>query len=126
IDTLEYHKMIREDESFDVKVLPALRPDKGINIEMDTFIPWIEAIEGVSNREIKSYDEFIKVIYDRDQFFHDNGSRLSNHDIDKILYEEETDEEVNEIFKKALREEETSKIEKDKYKTKTLLNLGNM
>ncbi|HLR34431.1 MAG TPA: glucuronate isomerase [Tissierellales bacterium] len=126
IDTLEYHKMIREDESFDVKVLPALRPDKGINIEMDTFIPWIEALEGVSNREIKSYDEFIKVLDDRVQFFHDNGSRLSDHGIDKIFYEEATDEEVNEIFKKALRGEELSQIEIDKYKTKTLLNLGKM
>lgn len=126
IDTLEFHKMIREDEDFDVKVLPALRPDKGINIELATFIPWVEALEKVSGQEIKTYDKFIEVLDDRVDFFHENGSRLSDHGIDRIFYAEASDEEVNEIFQKALKGEKLSQLEIDKYKTKTLLNLGKM
>ena len=33
IDSLEYHKQIAEDKDFDVKVVPTLRPDKGLNIQ---------------------------------------------------------------------------------------------
>lgn len=126
IDTLEYHKMLREDDSFDVKVLPALRPDRGINIELSTFVPWVDALEEVSSQEIKSYDKFIEVLDARVEFFHENGSRLSDHGIDKIFYEEASDEEINEIFIKALKGEELSQLEIDKYKTKTFLNLGKM
>lgn len=126
IDTLEYHKQIKEDKSFDVKVLPALRPDKGINIELATFIPWVKTLEEVSKTKINRYEEFIKVLDSRVEFFHENGCRLSDHGIDKIFYEEATDEEVNEIFIKVLNGREINQTEADKYKTKTLLNLGKM
>ena len=33
IDTLEWHKKIAADDTFDVQVLPAWRPDKATNIE---------------------------------------------------------------------------------------------
>jgi Glucuronate isomerase len=33
IDDLQYHKKIAEDETFQVKVLPAWRPDKAMNLE---------------------------------------------------------------------------------------------
>ena len=33
IDDLKWHKVIREDETFDVQVLPAWRPDKAMNLE---------------------------------------------------------------------------------------------
>ena len=39
IDSLEWHKVIAEDEEFDVQVLPAWRPDKAMNIENQ--IIWI-------------------------------------------------------------------------------------
>ena len=32
-DSLEWHKVIAEDDSFEVQVLPAWRPDKAMNIE---------------------------------------------------------------------------------------------
>lgn len=42
VDSLEWHKKIAEDDSFDVKVLPAWRPDKAMNIENPTiWIIWI-------------------------------------------------------------------------------------
>ena len=33
VDSLEWHKKIADDESFDVQVLPAWRPDKAMNLE---------------------------------------------------------------------------------------------
>ena len=40
IDNLEYHKAIKEDKSFTVKVIPAFRPDKAVNIN-DENLPHI-------------------------------------------------------------------------------------
>ncbi len=37
IDTLEWHKKIAADDTFDVQVLPAWRPDKATNIEKPDF-----------------------------------------------------------------------------------------
>ena len=41
VDSLEWHKMIAEDESFDVQVLPAWRPDKAMNIEIADYADYI-------------------------------------------------------------------------------------
>ena len=37
VDSLEWHKKIAEDATFDVQVLPAWRPDKAMNIEKPTY-----------------------------------------------------------------------------------------
>lgn len=34
IDDLKWHKLLKEDDSFDVQVLPAWRPDKAMNINL--------------------------------------------------------------------------------------------
>ena len=41
IDTLEWHKKIAADDTFDVQVLPAWRPDKATNIEKPDFAEYI-------------------------------------------------------------------------------------
>lgn len=126
IDTLEFHKKIIEDKEFDVKVFPALRPDKGINIENDTFIHWIKSLSDVSGVKIDSYDAFIKALDKRVEYFHREGCRLSDHGIDRIFYELSSDEEINEIFLKANEGIALTDKEIDKYKTKTLINLAKM
>ena len=42
IDTLEWHEAIEKDESFSVKVYPAWRPDKAMNIEKPDFCEYME------------------------------------------------------------------------------------
>ncbi len=126
IDALEYHKKIREDKDFGVKVLPTLRPDKGINIQNAGFIEWINKLSEVSSVNISTYDNFMKAIEDRVNFFHQEGCRLSDHGIDKMFFEESTNEEVNKIFSKAMEGQKLTNVEINKYKTKTMVNLARM
>lgn len=126
IDTLEYHKIIREDKEFDVKVIPALRPDKGINIQNDGFVEWVNQLAEVSNMNISNYDDFIKALEDRIDFFHQQGCRLSDHGIDKMFFEEASDEEINVIFKKAMNNEALTNAEINKYKTKVMVDLARL
>lgn len=126
IDTLEYHRKIKEDKDFNVKVIPALRPDKGINIENAGFMEWVHELEKISGINIFTYDDFIKAMESRVKFFHQEGCRLSDHGIDKMFFEETNYEEVNKIFQKAMKGEDLTNIEVDKYKTKTMINLARM
>ena len=44
VDSLEYHKQIAEDPTFDVQVLPAWRPDKAMNIEKPEYLDYLERL----------------------------------------------------------------------------------
>ncbi len=117
IDSLEYHIKLKEDTEFTVKVLPAFRPDKGLLINKDTFIPWVEKLAEVSKMSIKSYDEFLKALESRVRFFHEVGCRVSDHGLDSLTYMEASKEEVSAIFTKALNGEAATKDEESKYRT---------
>ena len=79
LDSLEHHKAIRES-GFAVKVLPAYRPDKVVNIHKDTFLPYI------AQTGVKSYGELKDWLVASIDRFHENGCRLSDHGLDFIPY----------------------------------------
>ncbi|PRR76482.1 glucuronate isomerase [Clostridium thermopalmarium] len=126
VDSLEYHIKLKEDKDFDVTVLPTLRPDKGLNIERETFIPWVEKLGEVCGKKITNYDELLEALESRVKFFHEVGCRISDHGLDSIAYAEASKEEVNDIFVKALKGEVVNKEEEAKYKTYTLQFLGKL
>ncbi|SET38235.1 glucuronate isomerase [Natronincola peptidivorans] len=124
IDTLEYHKAIAEDTTFDVKVLPALRPDKAINIEREGFTTWIKKLGEVVGRDIVSMDALLDALKERVLYFDSLGCKASDHALDPIVFEEGHQEEINDIFVKALNQEELTASDIRKYKTHVLLFLG--
>ena len=40
VDDLKWHQMIAKDDSFDVQVLPAWRPDKAMNLEKPEYLDY--------------------------------------------------------------------------------------
>ena len=124
VDTLEYHKAIKEDKTFDVKVLPTFRPDKAINIEKVEFCDWIAKLEEVENTKIETYADLLTALEKRIDFFHKNGCKVSDHGLDTIVYEELTLEELNEVFKKGKNKEALTQKELDGYKGQLLVWLG--
>ncbi|WP_238881992.1 glucuronate isomerase [Clostridium sp. YIM B02551] len=120
IDTLEYHMKIKEDESFNVKVLPTFRPDKGMDINSDGFISWVKDLEKISEVTINCYDDFLQALESRIKFFHSVGCRISDHGFNNtVVYSEASKEEATDIFKKALDGRVISIEEEKKYKTYT-------
>lgn len=123
-DDLSWHKKMSDDKSLKVKVLPAFRPDKAINVELDWFKNWIEKLANVVGYKIKSVDDLCKALGERIEFFHSVGCRLSDHALDTVHYKDATKIEVNKIFLKGLANEEITNEEKDKYKGYILVYLG--
>ena len=123
-DSLEYHKLIAKDASFDVKVLPSFRPDKGLEINQDTFEGWVKKLADVSGITISCYDDFLQALENRIQYFHSLGGRISDHALNTMMYEHTTKEEAAAAFDKAMKGDKVSVDEETKYKSYTLVYLG--
>ncbi|URZ05408.1 glucuronate isomerase [Clostridium felsineum] len=124
IDSLEYHLKLKEDTSFDVKVLPAFRPDKALGINKDGYTDWVSKLAEVSKKDIKDYGAFLEALDSRIEFFHSVGGRVSDHALDYVPYIEASKEEVDAIFKKALKGEKVSFEDETKFRTFTMKFLG--
>jgi len=123
-DNLEWHEKLAQDQTFKTRVLPAFRPDKVVNIELPWFKGWIERLATVVGYELDSLAQLEKALSSRIQYFHDHGSRLSDHALDVVMYEKATEEEVSHIYQKALKNQPLSKDDIRKYKGYLLVFLG--
>lgn len=123
-DTLEYHKAIAADQSFEVKVFPAFRPDKAINIEKEGFAEYLVKLGKASGITIKNFEDLKRSLAARIQYFHDTGCRVSDHALDPVVYSESSGEEAAGILEKALKGQILTEIEIKKYKTQVLLFVG--
>ena len=123
IDSLEWHRKIKED-GFEVKVLPAWRPDKAMNIEKADFAQYIAKLAQVSGVEIKDFDSLIEALKNRMDFFAENGCTVSDHGLEYVMYEIYEPAEVNEIVKTRLSDGVLTKTEERKYKTAFMTALG--
>ncbi|MEB2292810.1 glucuronate isomerase [Priestia megaterium] len=125
-DSLEYHMKLRDLQEFETQVLPSFRPDKGLEINQEGFKNWIAKLQDCSHHFIHTYDDLLKALESRARFFHSMGGRLSDHALNKMVYTKTSKEEVSEIFLKALKGEGVSTEEESKYKSYTLIFLGNL
>ncbi|MEH6966667.1 glucuronate isomerase [Priestia megaterium] len=125
-DSLEYHMKLRDLQEFETQVLPSFRPDKGLEINQEGFKNWIAKLQDCSHHFIHTYDDLLKALESRARFFHYMGGRLSDHALNKMVYTKTSKEEVSEIFLKALKGEGVSTEEESKYKSYTLIFLGNL
>jgi glucuronate isomerase len=117
IDTLEWHKKIKEDKSFDIKVLPAWRPDKAMNIEKPDFLNYIKLLSEVSGISINSFQTLKEAIKIRLEFFNSMGAKASDHGLNFVSYCPANDKDIEIIFKNKFNGKEPSKEEELKFKT---------
>lgn len=122
-DDLESHMAIRE-EGIGFEVSPSFRPDQGLNIERESFMPWLARMQEATNRSITTYDDLLTAFEERVNFFDKQGCRSSDHGIERMFYKEATKEEVDAIFAKKLAGEVLTADEVEQYKTYTLVFLG--
>lgn len=126
VDSLEYHRSIKES-GFEVKVIPAWRPDKAMTIEdpkvFNAYVGLLEAASGIS---IGSFEQFMEAIEKRHFFFHENGCRLSDHGLETIYAEDYTVAEIKVIFDHVRNGKKPSSEELLKFKSAMLYEFGVM
>ena len=122
VDDLKYHKMIAEDPTCKVKVLPAFRPDKALYIERAGFAEYIAKLGEAAGKEIQDVEGIRAALSDRIAFFDSLGCRAADHCLDYIPYVEADEACLNAIFQKGLAAEKLTKDEIDAFKTTLLLH----
>ncbi|MBR5313625.1 MAG: glucuronate isomerase [Clostridia bacterium] len=83
-DTLEYHKALAEDDSFDVQVLPAFRPDKAFNINKPGLADYYKKLGAAAGVEITDTASLKEALGKRIEFFNDMGCRTADHGLDEF------------------------------------------
>ena len=75
-DSLEWHKVIQEDDSFDVQVLPAWRPDKAMNVEKPDFADYLKKLGEAAGMEIRTFADIKEALKKNSSLRWDAGLRI--------------------------------------------------
>jgi glucuronate isomerase len=126
VDTLEHHKKIRED-GFEVKVLPAWRPDKSMAVEdPETYNLYINKLEKASDTSISTFMDLLTALQDRHDFFHQMGCRISDHGLENFYADEFDFLDIEKIFLKIRKGRPLNKQEIGRFKSAMLVELAVM
>ena len=117
VDSLEWHKKIAEDETFDVKVLPAWRPDKAMNLEKPEYLDYLAKLSAVSGVKIDSFAALCEALKVRMDFFASMGCLVSDHALEYVMYKPATADEIEAIFAKRLAGTAPTALEELQFKT---------
>ena len=120
-DSLEWHEKIAEDESFETVVAPSFRPDKALNIDKAGWAEYIGKLSEVSGIEIKDFASLKEAIGRRIEFFAEHGCKASDHGLDHMVFEECTENELDDIIGRGLEHGEVSVKEAAMLKTALLV-----
>ena len=125
VDDLHWHKITRES-GFEIKMIPAWRPDAAMNIEKPAFAGYMKKLSAVSGVDVDSFKHMISALQKRHDFFAENGCRLSDHGVEEFYDDLYTDSQIETIFAKALRGQQLSVSEIRQYKHAFLKACGEM
>ena len=124
IDSLEHHKKIVAS-GFEVKVIPAFRPDKAMEVSnSEDFIAYVKKLEAVTNLSISSFEDFLFALQNRHDFFATMGCSVSDHGLEEIYAEDFTGNEVEAIFNKIYGGKFLNEMEQRKFKSCMLLHFA--
>ena len=124
LDDLQHHRTVAEDSRFNVKVLPSWRPDKAFNIELESFLPWIQRLEQVADVSVQRFDDLRRALSQRLDHFAAHGCKISDHALDVVVFAEADDATLDGILARRLQGAAPSAEETAQFKTAVLVWLG--
>ena len=126
-DDLSHHQKLLEDQSFDIKVLPAFRPDKAMAVETpDAFNLWVDQLEGSADTNIVDFESFLAALQQRHDFFHRRGCRLSDHGLEQPYAENFSNADIARIFEEVRSGKTVGQVEALQFKSAMMLELAGM
>lgn len=123
-DTLEYHQKLKEDKTFEVKVLPAWRPDKAMNIEKADYPEYLKKLGAAAKIEIHTFEDLKQALKNRMEFFNSLGCKVSDHALEYVMYVPCGGQEAERIFAARLKGDIPSREDELKFKTAFMLFAG--
>lgn len=124
IDSLEYHLKLKEDPSFQIKLLSAFRPDKALYCEKEEFPEYLLQLSEAAKMKIHSFSDLIHALEKRLLFFRSIGTVISDHGIEELYWHNYEKEEIEEIFSRAKQGIPLAPEDTAKYRSAFLTEMG--
>jgi len=120
-DDLLLHIQLKK-EGFEIPILPAFRPDNSMNVDnVDAFNKYVARIEQASNISVTSFNDYLKALKSRHDFFAEVGGSVSDHGLEEIYAEDYTESEIVAIFNKIRSGKDLTLEERRKFKSAMLV-----
>ncbi|HRD56880.1 MAG TPA: glucuronate isomerase [Ferruginibacter sp.] len=120
-DSLEHHQKIKAD-GFEIKILPAFRPDTAMNVDDAAgFNNYVALIEKASGITVHSFGDYCKALKQRHNYFAENGCVVSDHGLEEIYAEDFTDADIVKAFDKIRAGNALTLAENRQFKSAMLL-----
>lgn len=124
IDDLSFHLKHKENNS-SIKMLPAFRPDKAMQVEdVTAFNSYLAQLEKSANVSITDYDDLLKALKNRHAFFVENGCSVSDHGLSEMYAEDFSAIEIKQIFSKLRAGQSVSLQQQRQLKSALLLQFA--
>ncbi len=121
---LKYHKLLKKNEAErGFKVLPAMRPDKSLNLIDSGFELYLNKLSTTSGVTINSFKDLVSALEQRFVAFNNVGGRLSDHGLNSFHFVKALDSEIEDIFQRARNNEELNNRDIDAYRTRLIEEL---
>lgn len=123
-DTLEWHEQLACDQTFQVQVLPAWRPDQAMHIERSSYLTYLDKLSRCSGISVHDYASLLSALHNRLDYFGSHGCMVSDHALEYIMYAPSSRESIARIFDKRMRGESLSAQDILLYKTAFLQDMS--
>lgn len=123
-DTLEWHEQLACDQTFQVQVLPAWRPDQAMHIERSSYLTYLDKLSRCSGISVHDYASLLSALHNRLDYFGRHGCVVSDHALEYIMYAPSSRESIARIFDKRMRGESLSAQDILLYKTAFLQDMS--
>jgi len=126
-DSLETHRLLREDATLAVRVYPAFRPDEALAIdEPALFNAWLDRLSAAAGIDCNGLPAFLDALRRRHDAFHALGTRISDHGLGVVPDADCSDAEAARIFDTARTGGEVSALDVEKFGTWMMLFFGQL
>ena len=123
-DSLEWHRRLAADKSFPVKVLPAWRPDRALQLEKPDYPVYLERLAQAAGREIRSFADLCRALAERMDAFDALGCRASDHALETVTWDPAAPAETEALFRRRLAGAEMTAAEGRQFRTACLTFLA--
>ena len=97
-DSLEHHKAL-QDSTFEIGVFPTFRPDKAMQVkDPNLYNQYLNKLGEAADVDISSWGQLLHALQKRHDYFHEMGSRLSDHGLETFYAANYTDAEIHKHF----------------------------
>jgi len=125
-DDLKYHRQFAAS-GHPTRMVPAFRPDKALTVNNPAlFNPWVEKLSAAADLDISNLSDFLEALKSRHEFFHQHGSRLSDHGLNQCYADFCSPKTGAAIFSKARRGVAASPEEHAKFASFMMLFFGRL